>query len=161
MSSDPLSLLLGRLEELITKSPRVAGRVFLPLDEALEILNKIQGSLPPAVKAAEEILQKKEHIIEKAEEEADRILKRSAAEAKRILSEHHLTKLAQEESKEIKAQAYSYAQQLEKEADRYVLEVLGRLEENLLQAIKVVHRAKEEYTPVKDKTEDDEGNNEE
>lgn len=161
MSSGHLLLLLGRLEELIAKSPRAVGRVFLPLDEASEILKKIQVSLPPAVKAAEDLLQKKEQIIKEAEEEADRILKRSTAEAKRILSEHHLTKLAQEESKEIKAQAYSYAQQMEEEANRYVQEVLGRLEENLLQAIKVVHRAKEEYTPVEGRAEADGEDNEE
>ncbi|NLY90166.1 MAG: hypothetical protein GX081_00980 [Firmicutes bacterium] len=161
MGSGHLLLLLGRLEELITKSPRIAGRVFLPLDEALEILKKIQVSLPPAVKAAEEILQRKEQILGEAQEEADRILQRSTGEAKRILSEHHLTKLAQEKSNQIKAEALSYAQQMEQEANRYVQEVLSRLEENLLQAIKVVHRAKEDYAPVEDSAESEEENDEE
>lgn len=161
MGSGHLLLLLARLEELVTKSPRVAGRVFLPLDEALEIIKKMQATIPPAVKEAEEIVRKKEEIIGEAKAEADRIRERSAAEAKRLLSEHHLTKLAQEKSNEVKAEAYRYAQQVEKEANRFVQEVLGRLEENLLQAIKVVHRAKEEYGPAEDKAESDGGNDEE
>ncbi|HHT49163.1 MAG TPA: hypothetical protein GXZ98_07735 [Firmicutes bacterium] len=161
MGSGHLLLLLGRLEELIAKSPRFAGRVFLPYDEALEILKKIQVTLPSAVKAAEEILQKKERIIGEAKEEAERLLNRSNEEVQRILSEHHLTKLAQEKSNELKAQALSYAQQLEKDANLYVQEVLSRLEENLLEAIKVVHRAKEDYEPTKGREEADEENSEE
>jgi hypothetical protein len=53
--------------------------------------------------------------------------------------------LAREESNEIKAQAYEVARQMEEEANQYVHEVLGRLEENLLEALKVVHRSKEKY----------------
>lgn len=145
MSTNHLLSLLGRLEELVTKSPRFAGRAFLPLDEATEILKKIRVTVPDEVKTAKELLQQKEGILRKAQEEADRILSRSTKEAQRILSEHHLIKLAQEESKAIKAQAYQVAQQVEVEANQYVSEVLGRLEENLLQALKVVHQAKEEY----------------
>ncbi|HEY8392150.1 MAG TPA: ATPase [Capillibacterium sp.] len=159
MGSSHLLMLLSRLEELVGKSPRFAGRVLLPFDEALEIIKKIQATLPPTVKEAEDIVRKKEEIIGEAQAEANRIRERSTAEAKRLLSEHHLTKLAQEKSNEIKAQAYNYAQQVEKEANRYVLDVLGRLEENLLQAIKVVHRAKEEYGPAEGKAENDKKNN--
>lgn len=158
MSSSHFLSLLGRLEELITKSPRVAGRAFLVIDEALEILKKIRVTLPTEVKAAEEIIQQKEGILREAREEADRLVSRSSKEAQRILSEHHLLKLAQEESKEIKAKAYSAAQQAEVEADRYVQAVLGRLEENLLQALKVVHEAREDFTPAEAENGSDEEN---
>lgn len=155
MSSSHLLVLLARLEELIKKSPRFAGRALLPIDEALEILKKVQLTLPTEVKAAEEIFRKKEHIIQEAREEADRLREHSSTEVQRLLSEHHLTKLAEAESKELKTKAYSYIQQVEKEANLYVREVLGRLEENLLQALKVVHKAREDYTPDKGEVETD------
>jgi vacuolar-type H+-ATPase subunit H len=145
MSSSHLLVLLPRLEELIRKAPCFAGRAWIPQDEALEILKKVQLTLPAEVKAAAEIIRKKEHIIQEAQEEADRLREQSSAEAQRLLSEHHLTKLAQAESMELKNKAYSYIQQVEKEANLYVREVLGRLEENLLQALKVVHEAREDY----------------
>lgn len=145
MSSNHLFSLLGRLEELITKSPRLAGRAFIPLDEATEIMKKIRLTVPEEVKTAKELVKQKETILQKAQEEADRLLSRSTKEAQRILSEHHLIKLAREESNEIKAQAYEVARQMEEEANQYVHEVLGRLEENLLEALKVVHRSKEKY----------------
>ena len=104
MSSNHLFSLLGRLEELITKSPRLAGRAFLPIDEALEIIKKIRVTVPDEVKTAKELVKQKEAILGKAQEEADRLLSRSTKEAQRILSEHHLIKLAQEESNEIKAE---------------------------------------------------------
>lgn len=155
MSSSHLLALLNRLEELIKKSPHFAGRALVPADEALEILRKVKLTLPSEVKAAEELLQKKKHIIWEAQEEADRLREHSSSEAQRLLSEHHLTKLAQEESKELKTKAYSYIQQVEKEANLYVREVLGRLEENLLQALKVVHQAREDYVPDKGEEETD------
>lgn len=148
MSSNHLFSLLGRLEELITKSPRLAGRAFLPVDEALEIMNKIRVIVPDEVKAAQELVKQREALLRKTQEEANRILSRATKEAQRLLSEHHLIKLAQEESKAIKAQAFQVAQQMEKEANRNVYEILGRLEDNLLQALKVVHRSKEQYRSV-------------
>ena len=87
----------------------------------------------------------KEEIIQQAREEADKLITRSTTEAKRVLSEHHLTKLAEEECKALKAEAYSYARQVEKELSLYVQDILEKLEENLIQALKVVHRAKDEY----------------
>jgi len=145
LSSNHLFSLLGRLEELITKSPRLAGRAFLPLDEALEILRKIRMTIPEEVKAAQELVKQKEAILRKAQEEAEHLLTRSRKEAERLLAEHQLIKLAQEESNEIKEKALQVAQQMEEEANRYVFEILGRLEENLLEALKVVHRSKEKY----------------
>lgn len=150
MSSNHLFSLLGRLEELITKSPRLAGRAFLPLDEALEIMKKIRVTIPEEVKAAQELVKQKEAILRKAQEDAEHLLTRSRKEAERLLAEHHLIKLAQEEGKEIKDKALQVARQMEEEANRYVFEILGRLEENLLEALKVVHRSKEKYKAARE-----------
>ena len=102
MSSNHLFSLLGRLEELITKSPRLAGRAFIPLDEATEIMKKIRLTVPEEVKTAKELVKQKETILQKAQEEADRLLSRSTKEAQRILSEHHLIKLARKRAMRLK-----------------------------------------------------------
>ena len=145
MTKNHLLLLIERLEEILTKSPRLAGRSLIMVDEAFELLEKIRIALPAEIQEAEKIIRMKEEIIQQAREEADKLITRSTTEAKRVLSEHHLTKLAEEECKALKAEAYSYARQVEKELSLYVQDILGKLEENLIQALKVVHRAKDEY----------------
>ena len=144
MTKNHLLLLIERLEEILTKSPRLAGRSLIMVDEAFELLEKIRIALPAEIQEAEKIIRMKEEIIQQAREEADKLITRSTTEAKRVLSEHHLTKLAEEECKALKAEAYSYARQVEKELSLYVQDILEKLEENLIQALKVVHRQKEE-----------------
>ena len=41
MTKNHLLLLIERLEEILTKSPRLAGRSLIMVDEAFELLEKI------------------------------------------------------------------------------------------------------------------------
>lgn len=45
-----LLLLLDRLEELVTKSPRFAGRNLVPADDVMELLDKIRFALPEEIR---------------------------------------------------------------------------------------------------------------
>ncbi|NLW56451.1 MAG: hypothetical protein GX050_07545 [Firmicutes bacterium] len=148
MKKNHLLILLERLEEVLTKGPKLAGRSLIVLDEALELLEKIKLTLPAEVKEAQQLLAQKEKILQTAREEAEQVIQRSSKEAQRILSEHHLTRLAEEKANAIKEQAYSVARQAEKELALYAQEVLGKLEENLIEALKVVHRAKDSYAEL-------------
>jgi len=143
MKINHLLNLLDRLEEVLTKAPKFVGRSLVVIDEALELLEKIKLTLPAEVKEAQ-----KEEILQAAREEADQIIKRSSAEAQRMLSEHHLTRLAEEKANIIKEEAYASARQAEKDLAQYAQEVLGKLEENLIEALKVVHRAKDSYAEL-------------
>lgn len=145
MNKNHLILLLERLEKVLTKSPKLAGRTLIVVDEAHELLKKIKLTLPVEVKEAQQLLAQKEEILRTARKEAEQIINRSSTEAQRMLSEHHLTKLAEDESNAIKEKAYSFARQAEKELALYVQDILEKLEENLIEALKVVHRAKDQY----------------
>ncbi len=148
MKINHLLNLLDRLEEVLTKAPKFVGRSLVVIDEALELLEKIKLTLPAEVKEAQQIIAQKEEILQAAREEADQIIKRSSAEAQRMLSEHHLTRLAEEKANIIKEEAYASARQAEKDLAQYAQEVLGKLEENLIEALKVVHRAKDSYAEL-------------
>src|SRR5690554_7965473 len=83
-------LLLDRLEEIITKSPRFAGRSLVVKDEFIELLDKIRLTLPPEVKKADKIISGREEYIKKTREEAERIVREATLKAEQILSEHYL-----------------------------------------------------------------------
>ena len=85
MKINHLLNLLDRLEEVLTKAPKFVGRSLVVIDEALELLEKIKLTLPAEVKEAQQIIAQKEEILQAAREEADQIIKRSSAEAQRML----------------------------------------------------------------------------
>lgn len=138
-------LLLDRLEEMVTKSPRLGGRSLVVKDEFIELLDKIRLTLPPEVKKADKIISKREEYIQKTREEAERIIQEATKRAEQILSEHYLIKEAEEEARKITAEAEEYARQVRMELKEYVHRLLGRLENNLLQALQILHRISREF----------------
>ncbi len=161
MTKNHFVFLLNRLEEIIKKSPKIAGRSLIITDEALEVLEKMSITLPSELKEAQEMIKMRDEILQKAEEEAGNIKSKSVAEAKKLLSEHHLIKLAEDESRVIKSNAYEYAQQVEIELAQYARGILEKLEQNLIEALRVVHKAVDEYTEQEGNTKERIDNNEE
>jgi uncharacterized membrane protein YgaE (UPF0421/DUF939 family) len=146
MTKNHFLLMLSRLEEIIKRSPKIMGRSLIITDEALEVLEKMRNTLPSELKEAQELIKAREKIMQQAEEEAENIKNKSIAEAKKLLSEHHLIKLAEEESRAIKSKAYEYGQQVEIELAQYAQGILEKLEQNLIEALRVVHKAIDEHT---------------
>ncbi|NLY88977.1 MAG: hypothetical protein GX085_05080 [Firmicutes bacterium] len=139
-------LLLDRLEEIITKSPRLAGRSLVLKDEFLELLDKIRLTLPPEVKKADKIISEREEYIKRSREEAERIIREATHRAEQILSEHYLIREAEEEAERITAQADEYARQVQTELDQYVNGILSKLENNLIQVLQIIRHVRREFS---------------
>lgn len=148
-------LLLDRLEEIVTKSPRLAGRSLVPKDEFLELLDKIRLTLPPEVKKADKIISEREEYIQKAREEAERIIREATRRAEQLLSEHYLIKEAEEEAGRITAKADEYARGVRAELNHYVDSVLSKLENNLIQVLQIIRQIRREFSTEKDQEEEE------
>lgn len=139
-------LLLDRLEELITKRPRIFGRTLVVVDDLLELLDNIRMTLPPEVKKADEIIGEREEYLRKSKEEAEKILRQARIEANKLLAEHVILKQATAEAKSVKEKADEYSREVKEELNRYVQQVLSKIEDNLIQALKVIHKTKDEFS---------------
>lgn len=146
-------LLLDRLEEIITKSPRLAGRSLVLKDEFLELLDKIRLTLPPEVKKADKIISEREEYIKRAREEAERIMREATHRAEQILSEHQLIREAEEEAEQITEKADEYAKQVQVELNQYVNRILSKLESNLIQVLQIIRHVSREFSTGKEEEE--------
>ena len=148
-------LLLERLEEIVTKSPRFAGRSLVLKDEFLELLDKIRLTLPPEVKKADKIISEREEYIKKAREEAERIIREATQRAEQLLSEHYLIREAEEEAERITATADEYARQVRAELSQYVNGILNKLENHLIQVLQILRHVRKEFSTEEKKEEDE------
>jgi hypothetical protein len=147
--------LIDRLEELVAEARRmpIGQGVVVDRRRVLELVDQMRSSVPWEVREATEIVAEKESILEEARREADGVLLRADMEAQERLDETALVQAAEREAQNVIARAEERAQSLLEdaqvqvqarlrqaeqaatnqmdEADRYALEMLRRLEQQL------------------------------
>ncbi len=147
--------LIDRLEEMTAQARRmpIGQGVVIDRRRILELVDQMRSTVPWEVKEAQEILANKESVLEEARREGEGIVHRAEMEAQARLDETTIVKAAEARSEAIVHEAEERAQtivdeayqqqktriaQAEQaannqmdEADRYALEMLRRLEQQL------------------------------
>jgi vacuolar-type H+-ATPase subunit H len=147
--------LIDRLEELVGEAKRmpIGQGVVIDRRRILELIDQMRSTLPWEIKEAQEIVQTREAVIEEARRDAEGIIHRAEIEAQQMLDEMELMKQAEAQAKLIEQRAEERAQELlddaqrqvqaklaqaeqaannqMDEADRYALEMLRRLHQQL------------------------------
>ena len=130
--------LLDRLETLLGDSRRIGGKLIVDAQRSWDLIDQMRISIPEEVKHAQRVNQERDRIIAQAKEEAGRIIELARQEAARLTEEHSIARQAQELSATIEARARREAGFVQREADQYVVEVLGQLEADLARTLTVV-----------------------
>jgi hypothetical protein len=132
--------LVDRLEDLIDEGRHIFGTKFTLIDEerALEIIDQMRISIPEEIEKAARVLAQRDRVLAQANEEAARILQTARQQGQELVDREVSVQAAQGRAAAILEQARQEAQAITGEADGYVLEVLSRLEQQLLKAMNVV-----------------------
>jgi vacuolar-type H+-ATPase subunit H len=147
--------LVDRLEELVAEARRmpIGQGIVVDRRRVLELVDQMRSSVPWEVRDAREIVNEKEAILEEARREADGIIGKAELEVRDLLEENSLSQQAERQAAMIVERAEQRAQQVldqaheqvqarlrqaefaatnqMDEADRYALEMLRRLENQL------------------------------
>lgn len=147
--------LVDRLEELVAEARRmpIGQGVVIDRRRVLELVDQMRSAVPWEVKDARTIVNEKEAILEEARREADGIVARAELQVRDMLEESALSQQAERQAALIIERAEARAQQIldqaheqvqarlrqaefaatnqMDEADRYALEMLRRLENQL------------------------------
>ena len=91
-----------------------------------------------AVAARLAVSAERDHVLEQAQQEADRIVALAHEQAGSLADDHEVMKTAYAKADEIVVQAHGAAEGVKAEADTYVMEALGTLEEQLLRLLTTV-----------------------
>lgn len=132
--------LVDRLEDLIDDGRHIFGTRFTMIDEerALEIIDQMRISIPEEIEKSSRILAQRERILAEANEEAARIIQQSRRKGDELIDREATVQAAQQRADMIIEQARQEAGKITAEADTYVMQVLGRLEQELLKNLNVV-----------------------
>ena len=132
--------LVDRLEQVLNESFRLPLSPYLFVDEekVFDIIDQMRVAIPEEVKRANRIEAEKDRILAQAKEEGERIRGLARQEANELVNRDGITNTAQQRADNIMERARRDAEALRRDADVYVIEVLAKLEEDLLRSLSVV-----------------------
>lgn len=132
--------LVDRLEQILADGRRIPLSSNIVVDETriFGIIDQMRVSIPEEVKKANRVESEKERIMAQAHEEAERIRVLAKQEAAELVKRDVVMASAQQRADTILERARREAEALRQESDAYALEVLAKLEEDLLRSLSVV-----------------------
>ena len=129
--------LVDRLEELFNESRPIplTHSVVVDEDRILEIIDQMRISIPEEVKKAQQVLAQRDRVLAQAQEEASRTISMVKQQTEDSVSKDAIVQAAQSRAEQILNQARAEAETMRQDADDYIIESLGALEEELSRLI--------------------------
>lgn len=163
--------LIDRLESLAAQARKVpiTGRAMIDAERLLELVDQMRLSVPRNVQDANEIIERREQIINQTMNDARRLRATAEQDARALVDESELTKLAKRRSEEIMAEAEQRAERLmaaaetdarkrRSGADQYCLEALSGLEDQVSTLLTSIQAGQRVLTPANELLEAPEAN---
>ena len=137
--------LVDRLEQALNESTRIPLSPYLLVNEekVYSLLDQMRVAVPEEIKRANRIEAEKERILAQAKEEAERIRELSRLEAGELVKRDAVVNAAQHRAENIVERARRDAEALRQDADVYIVDVLQRLEQDLMRTMSVVRNCLE------------------
>lgn len=132
--------LVDRLEDLFSTGRHVPLTPYTVVDEqrALELIDQMRISLPEEVEKARRVLRERDRVVAQANEEAARIRELAKEKSETLVQRDSITQAAQARAASVVSQSQREAEQVKREADQYVVEVLSDLANALTRTLSVV-----------------------
>ena len=133
--------LIDRLEELFNDGKPIpfTHNVAVDEDRMLDIIDQMRIAIPEEVKKAQQLLSQRDRVMAQAQEEANRTLDLARDKADGLVKKDGIIQEAERRAEQILGQARADAEATRIEADDYVIDTLGRLQEELNRSINQVN----------------------
>ena len=125
--------LIDRLEEILNESRPIplTHTVLVDEDKVLDLIDQMRVAIPEEVKKAQQVLAQRDRILAQSQEEANRTLALARDRSEQMVERESIVQAAQARASDVSSQEVARIQQIQQEADNYVLETLTRLEMEL------------------------------
>jgi len=129
--------LVDRLEEIFNAGTAIplSHKLMVDEDRVLEIIDQMRVSIPEEVKKAQQVLAQRDRIMAQAQEEAARTVQLAKEKGEQLIGREALVQQAQIKADQILQAARTDAETIRAEADDYTLEVLTKLEAELVKSL--------------------------
>jgi hypothetical protein len=146
--------LIDRLEQTLSEGRRIplSANLIVDEDRIFTIIDQMRVSIPDEIKRASRVEAEKDRILAQAAEEAERIRELARQEASDLIRRDPVMSAAQQRAEAILERARRDSAVVRQDADTYVMDVLAKLEDDLLRSLAVVrngmHRLQTELEPA-------------
>ncbi len=125
-----LDVLYGMVEEAWS-IPLGKDKCVIEREKVLDLLDEIRGNLPNEIKAAREIVEKRNEIVAAGKKEADSLKLQSEEKARQILNQNEIVIKAKEKANEIINVSEAKSRDLKVAASTYCDDVLKQTEDSV------------------------------
>lgn len=132
--------LVDQLEQTLNNSKRVPMSAYLLVNEdsVYNLIDQLRVAIPEEIKRAGRVEAERDRILAQAKEEGDRIRELARQEAGDLVERDRVVISAQDRADNILEHARQDSAVLIQDADAYVVSVLSKLEDDLLNSLAVV-----------------------
>lgn len=142
--------LLDRLEETLVTGQRVplTQRTLVDEQECLDIIDQLRVALPRELREARRILDGRDELLEKAQDEGERAIRAAEHRANELVEDHAVVRAANSRARAIEDRAEQDGREIRLDAERYAQQLLQRVHERLEQAMNGVKAGLHELEQV-------------
>ena len=117
-------------------------------EDALDLLDELRGQLPVELKKAQDLLRARDEYVEGAKKEAEKIRRQADQDAKTIVGESEITRIARDKAHEILHRADERSKAMITVANEYTDDALRRTEEAIQMALDEVRESRARFRAV-------------
>ncbi len=127
-----LDELLEQFDEVLDSGIKIPGRkTVVDIEKLRAVVDDIRLNIPSEIKQARGIVADRAEIISTAKREADGIIRNAEENAKAIVAQEAIVKMAQEKAAEIIANAQTKSREMRKAAQDFVDDIMKRADDGL------------------------------
>ncbi len=117
-------------------------------DDALDLLDELRGQLPAELKKAQDLIRARDEFVENAKKEAERIRRQADIDAKTIVGESEITRVARDKAREILQKADERSKAMVSVTNEYTDDALRRTEEAIQMALEEIRESRARFRAV-------------
>lgn len=117
-------------------------------EDALDLLDELRGQLPTELKKAQDLIRARDEYVENAKKEAEKIRRQADLDAKTIVGESEITRIARDKAHEILNRADERSKAMIGVANEYTDDALRRTEEAIQMALEEVRESRARFRAV-------------
>ena len=117
-------------------------------EDALDLLDELRGQLPLELKKAQDLIRARDEYVDSAKKEAERIRRQADLDAKSIVGESEITRVARDKAHEILVKADNQRKTMINVTNEYTDDALRRTEEAIQMALEEVRESRARFRAV-------------
>ena len=151
MANNDVQYLIDMLYEMIDGAKSVLmspDKCIIVREEALDLLDDLKGQLPQELKRAKDLIRARDEFVENAKKEADKIRRQADLDAKTIVGESEITRVARDKANDMLRRAEERSKSMINVTNEYIDDALRRTEEAIQMALDEIRESRMRFRAV-------------